>query len=49
MAGIKVDGIPGHEFSHHGTQRIIERAQEKMKMIAHQHPGIALGLSLFES
>ena len=48
MSFIKGDGIAGHQFAHDLAEGCRAGAQEKVKMIWDQGPGIALGLGFFQ-
>ena len=48
MAFIEGDRITGHETPHDLAERGGTCAEEKVKMIRDQGPGVALGLGLFE-
>jgi len=46
--GIEGDRVTGHETSHDLAERGRAGAQEKVKMVWDQGPGVALGLRFFE-
>jgi len=49
VAFIESDGVIGHEFPHDLAERDRAGAQEQVKMVRDQGPGVTLGLGLLEN
>jgi len=47
MTPVKGYGIPGHKPAHDFAERGSSGAQQGMKMVWNERPGVALGLSFF--
>jgi len=45
---VEGNGVPGHQFPHNLAERSKPGAQEHVKMVRDQGPGVALGLGLFQ-
>jgi len=48
MSFVEGDGVTGHEFAHDLAEGRRAGAQEKVKMIRDQGPGVTLGLGFFQ-
>ena len=49
MPFVEGDGVSGHQFAHDLAERGRASAQEKVKMVRDQGPGITLGLGFFQN